>query len=63
MAGLHWNQWLSIAVLAGVATLLLVDRLRAASTAEVPMQDDDGAVVGRRGTRSRRMLGVSEEVQ
>lgn len=46
VAGLRWNQWLSIAVLVGVVTFLLADRLRAASTAEEVMQEDDDAVVG-----------------
>jgi prolipoprotein diacylglyceryl transferase len=46
VAGLRWNQWLSLAVMVGVVAFLVVDRARSASARRDVQVDLDDVVVG-----------------
>jgi prolipoprotein diacylglyceryl transferase len=46
VAGLRWNQWLSLAVLVGVVAFLVVDRARSATARSDVQVDLDDVVVG-----------------
>lgn len=46
VAGLRWNQWLSIVVLVGVVAFFLADRVRPGSTDEAVVSEDDDPRAG-----------------